>query len=122
MNKNLFNTRMNSVKHYLKEIEDLEAAERVTKQTLKDLVESFIEFVPFKSGDIILNGNQVFAVHKVCRTELGYGQIRVIIEVLYPKVGGGYGNSKYGCPGTEQFYLKELDAIKIIYSKPDDQC
>lgn len=119
MNKKLFDTRLNSVKHYLKEIEDLKNAHNTTKETLGELVSSFVEFISFKPGDIISLRTQVFAVDSVIGTFLTDGVLKVRIKVLYPKRNGGYEKGDYG--SEENIEFKYLDEIKIIYSKPDEQ-
>ena len=120
MNKKLFDTRMNSVNHYLKEIEDLKRAERITEQTLDELARSFKEFVPFKSGDLILIEDQIYKVYDVSKTDLQGSGIEILLKILYPSKKGGYEGDTYG-PGTLRVKFCDLDRIKIIYSKTDEQ-
>lgn len=54
MNKKLFEQRLRSLEHYLKELEYLEEAKRVTESTFNELRQSMKEFLPLTAGDICL--------------------------------------------------------------------
>ena len=111
---------MNSVKHYLKEIEDLEAALRVTRETLKEVAGSLAEFVPFKEGDVIAVENKVRTINNIIRVELSNKNLVITANVHYPNPDGSYGGDR--CPlKTEYIPFDLLERIKIIYSKPDEQ-
>ena len=108
---------MNSVNHYRDEIKNLEKAKEVTESTLKDLVDSFIEFVPFKAGDVLIIKDKVMKVDKVNGINNYSSGLTISLNVHYPNSYGGYNNN---CNG-ERITFKELDEIKIVYSKPDEQ-
>lgn len=116
MNKKLLETRLNSVNHYVQEIKNLEQARRVTESTLNDLVNSFIEFVPYEKGDILLLGNTVFRVAKVKEMGRDDKGVYVILHVNYP-LREGYSNDI----SVVYIRLSNIENIKIIYSEPKQQ-
>ena len=116
MNKKLFDTRMNSVNHYEQEIKNLKEAIRITESTLKDLVDSFLEFNPFKKGDILLIKDIVVKVSEVLNTYNSSEGIELCVKVYYPNSYGGYNNK------TDSIYIKfnDIEKIKIIYSSTEE--
>ena len=113
MNEKLFKTKMNSVLHYQEEIKKLSDAIKVTESTLKDLTDSFIEFIPYKEGDILINKNKVMKVVGVKGINRYSDGLYVQVYVKYPDTYGGYTNKE----NTESINLNELDKVKILYSE-----
>jgi hypothetical protein len=115
MNKKLLETRLNSVAHYIQEIENLEHAKRVTEATLNDLVNSFIEFVPYKKGDVLLRRDTVFKVAGIKEMGRDSNGIYVKLNIHHPSNYGGYLNNV----DTTYIPLSKLDSIKILFSEPE---
>ena len=117
MNKKLLETRLNSVSHYVQEIKNLEQAQRVTEATLKDLINSFIEFVPYKKGDVLLRRDTVFKIDGIKEMSRDSNGIYVKLNIHHPSNYGGYLNNV----DTTFIHLSELDSIKILFSEPEQQ-
>lgn len=54
-NKHLLKTRLNSLAHYDRELERLDAARKETEKTKSEVLQSLKEFCPFSEGQILFN-------------------------------------------------------------------
>lgn len=94
MNKHTLQQRLRSIEHYTQEIQDMEAAVVVTRQTRKDLIDSLVEACPFSNGQIILREDRIRKIDfckEVCLSGTGY-----MVWVMYasrPANSGGWQSS-----------------------------
>lgn len=91
MNKSLFDTRVKSIAHYKKQINDIEDSLKENRDVLKDLISSLVEFFPFEAGDILINGTDIILVDMIKKSN----EEHVSIEVKLPDGKGGWSIPSY---------------------------
>ena len=95
MNKHLLETRIKSIKHYQSEIQRLQEAIKVNKETIDEIEKSLTEFFPFKKGDIIYNNrdNRMHKIASVREARIRENNFDIIAEVHYQDDRYGFQNS-----------------------------
>lgn len=113
-NKHLLKTRLNSLAHYDREIERLNAAKQETEKTKSELLQSLREFLPWKPGQIIFKPGKhtdlIFRLVSFKRMYRGLDGIQAEWTVETPTHSGGWDRET-----TKYFSFEDMDDWKIIY-------
>lgn len=118
MNKHLLETRLRSIKHYKEEIQRLENAIKVNKETIDDIEKSLVEFFPFKSGDIIYRqkSNRMFKIASVKYAQVSGDSFSIVANVHYQDSRYGFLNST----STECYTIDIWNEFKKIGSDGEE--
>lgn len=114
MNKKILETRLRSIDHYLKEEGLHTAAAKKCGETRHEIVSSLNEFFPFKSGDIIYNGDTFFKIKNLEKVDYDYsGFICFYVNGFYPYGGGskGFDETQMKC---EWIRIGNIDSYKLL--------
>lgn len=112
MNKHLLETRIKSIKHYQSEIQRLQEAIKVNKETIYEIEKSLTEFFPFKKGDIIYRNSdkRMFKIVSVREASIRENNFDIIVEVHYQDGRYGFLNSTT----TVSYTLDQWNEFKKI--------
>lgn len=118
MNKHLLETRLRSIKHYREEIQRLENAIKVNRETINEIEKSLVEFFPFKSGDIIYRqkSNRMLKVSSVKYAQVSGDSFSMVVSVHYQDSRYGFLNST----STESYTIDIWNEFKKIGSDEEE--
>lgn len=90
MNKQLLNTKINSLKHYRAEIQRLKEAIKLNEELKLETEKSLIEFFPFEPNDIVFYKGQMIKIDQIERGWIDE-QNEIRFKVIYFKQSSGSG-------------------------------
>lgn len=95
MNKHLLETRLKSIKHYKEEIDRLNAAILVNKETIDEIEKTLVEFFPFEAGDIVYRDSdkRMYKISSVKHAQVKEADFSIVAEVHFQDSRYGFINS-----------------------------
>jgi len=112
MNAKLYQTRVNSLNHYQKQIDDLNESLNVTKETRKSLLKELEELVELQKDDVFFYKGNVRKFVKVADVSEYTEGIRFRLECAVPEKYGWETDARRTT--VESLSFEELESLKIL--------